>query len=129
MQKIKIPVILLVFQLLLGCAHLSTDQKISSEIMPRSAAIQILRSYNLGEVVILTKSGFCSSDRVNVNISDIISAVYSATRERLVINASYSTFCLAAGAVVNVKSVEDAKQILVAMRALGAKVTRIDLTL
>jgi hypothetical protein len=129
MHKIKIPVILLLFQFLLGCAHLSADQKISSEIMPRSAAIQILRSYNLGEFVSLTKSGFCSSDRVNVNISDINSATYSTTRERLIIRAPYSTFCLAVGSVAYVKSVEDAKQVLVAMRALGAKVTVIDLTL
>jgi hypothetical protein len=129
MYKIKILTIFLVLQLLLGCAHLSSDQKISSEIMPRSAAIQILRSYNIDEVVNLTKSGFCSSDRVNVKISDITSATYSAIRERLIIRAPYSTFCLAHGALLNVKSIENAKQILVAMRSLGAKVAMIDLTL
>jgi len=98
-------------------------------LLPKGYKLLEYESYNLGEVVALTKSGFCSSDRVNVNISDITSATYSTTRERLIIRAPYSTFCLAAGAVANVKSVEDAKQILVAMRALGAKVTMIDLTL
>jgi hypothetical protein len=111
---------------LMGCAfkQLTPEEKKSADLMPKSAAIQILKKYNLGESISLQESIICGGSRVVVHSSEITEVVYFKS-SRFVILRKRNFLCLTQGSIQNVYTESDAREIASALRALGAKIDEV----
>ena len=111
---------------LVGCAfkQLTPEEKKSADLMPKTAAIQILKKYNLGEYISLQDSLVCGGGRVVVHASEVTEVVYFKSSRYLIIRKR-SFMCLTQGSIQNVYTEADAREIASALRALGAKLDEV----
>ena len=111
----------LLILLLVGCAtRFSEDDLQTSGLMPEPVALSILSKYKIPQSFSWNSpSLFCSSEWINVRETQTVR--FSASEGKLYLMARPG-FCIYHAYVPNVYSAADAKEIALALRALGAKI-------
>ena len=106
---------------LFGCATKFSENDLqTSGLMPQSVALAILERYQIPQSFSWkSPSLFCSAEWINVR--ETLTVRYSARESRLYLTAQ-PKFCLYHAYVPNVYNAVDAKDIALALKALGAKI-------
>lgn len=116
-------IFIFLFVVMSGCAFkpLTQQEMATADLMPLSAAKQILKKYNLGESNYLHEGGAigCGSNTVIVPASELTQIVYFKFTSTVILRKR-NYLCFSQGAVKNVASEVDAREIAKALRALGA---------
>jgi hypothetical protein len=107
--------------LLMACVYkpLSTQEKSSADLMPTSVALQILQKYNISQNNYLQESLICGGRRLIVPASELTEVVYLKSIKTVTLRKR-NFLCLTQGTIYNVYNEEDAREILSALRAVGA---------
>jgi len=107
--------------LLVACVYkpLSTQEKSSADLMPTSVALQILQKYNISQNNYLQESLICGGRRLIVPASELTEVVYLKSIKTVTLRKR-NFLCLTQGTIYNVYNEEDAREILSALRAVGA---------
>lgn len=112
----------IIFIILSGCAtykKLSPQDKSSADLMPNTVALQILRKYGIGQVNYLQESPLCGNQRVAVPASDLTEVVFFPTNSYVILRKR-NFLCITQGRINNVYSEADAREVVAALRAVGA---------
>ena len=106
-----------------GCTFkpLSQHEMATADLMPVSVAKQFLKKYNLGEFNYLHEGGAigCGSGTIVVPSSELTQIVYFKSTQTVILRKR-NYLCFSQGAVNNVATESDAREIAKALRALGA---------
>ena len=119
--------------LLSGCAttkHVIDARK--TELMPESVARQIIDK-NIGHGWIkqpyLVREAICGGNRVDINLGEIVSAVYLTSKAQLLLTAkppySLIPYACIPRIFIKLSSVDAAKETISALHALGATVNHL----
>jgi|APCry1669189241_1035207.scaffolds.fasta_scaffold57638_2 hypothetical protein len=108
-----------------GCAFkpLSDQEKSSADLMPASSALLILKRYNISQNNYLQESIICGGKRLVVPASELTEVVYFKSTKTIILRKR-SFLCLTQGMIYNVYTEDDAREIVSALRAVGA--TKLD---
>jgi hypothetical protein len=114
--------LLIIIIFLFGCATKFTENDLrTSALMPEPVAYSILLKYKIPEAFVWNSPQFfCPKE--TVNIRETITVQYSASDKRLYLIAR-PFFCVYHAYVPNVSSANEAKEITLALKAIGAKIT------
>lgn len=105
-----------------GCAtykQLTPQDKSSADLMPNSVALTILRKYGIGQVNYLQESPLCGNQRVSVPASDLTEVVFFPTNAYVILRKR-NFLCITQGRINNVYTEADAREVVAALRAVGA---------
>jgi hypothetical protein len=112
---------LIIAVFLIGCATRFTENDLkTAALMPEPVAYSILIKYKIPEAFVWNSPQFFCAKQT-VNIRETITVQYSASDRRLYLIARPS-FCVYHAYIPNVNSAVEAKEITLALKAIGAKI-------
>jgi hypothetical protein len=121
---------LLFMSLLNGCSVITTQEKISSEVMPESAAVELFRRVGMPDIRKLFSGGkgpLCGGGLVyDVSIKEVWKIDYIIFKKAVILWSRGNVFkgeeCLVGSRFENVHTEEQARELVRAAIALGAKI-------
>lgn len=121
---------LLLICLLSGCSTITSQEKISAELMPESAAVEVFRRVGMPDIRNLfsgRKSLLCGGGLVyDVSIKEVWTISYLVFKKAVVLwsrgNVLKGEECLVGSQFENVHTEEQARELARAARALGAQI-------
>ena len=130
-MTLKITFLSLLFMSLLnGCSVITTQEKISSEVMPESAAVELFRRVGMPDIRNLFSGGkprLCGGGLVyDVSIKEVWKIDYIIFKNAVILWSRGNVFngeeCLVGSRIENVQTEEQARELVRAAIALGAKI-------
>lgn len=126
-------VLIIYINLLIGCASRLTPQEVSSSsLMPESVAVKIFQKYGIPDIKKPFSGGLppiCGGGIISdISITEVINISYLPAKKQVIMKSrGFLTDgrCPVGSILYNVRTEYDAKELLQASIALGAKVDRV----
>jgi hypothetical protein len=119
----RFPLVFIAILTLMVCAcafkPLSPKEKANADLMPNQVALKILSKYGIGQNLYFQEAPLCGGKVVIVPVSELTQVVYFKAAKYLILRKR-NFLCVVQMQINSVPTEADAREIVSALRALGA---------